>query len=262
MGTLLESGRSWTIPSKVSEEQRSIDSHLLSRLTRDPTQQQWIVRATTGNGLIHCKGQDEALQTIKAVFQVRSPAVWPLDHWLSSCLGSYLWQIESIDYSRTWLFGRRRSSVRSLHCQRWWWWLHSTPTDSIRPISAGCLWSMSILDFETTVFYSTSHCWTHSSMFSNHSSSLRLSSVDSRHKLQSNLFTGLSGDIRRARSGSSLISLRTGRLSSIRTRSVLGTDHSLDQQETSCSLREHDDLVHEDIGDDSEQDLSDSCEEQ
>ena len=34
-----------------------------------PNQQQWIVRATHGTGMINCKSQDETLQTIKAVFQ-------------------------------------------------------------------------------------------------------------------------------------------------------------------------------------------------
>ena len=38
-------------------------------LNQSPNQQKWIVRATNGNGLIHCKNHDETLQTIKAVFQ-------------------------------------------------------------------------------------------------------------------------------------------------------------------------------------------------
>jgi phosphoribosylamine-glycine ligase len=38
-------------------------------LNKYPNQQQWIVRATNGNGLINCKTQNETIQTIKAVFQ-------------------------------------------------------------------------------------------------------------------------------------------------------------------------------------------------
>jgi phosphoribosylamine-glycine ligase len=38
-------------------------------LNQSPNQHQWIVRATNGNGLIHCRNHDETLQTIKAVFQ-------------------------------------------------------------------------------------------------------------------------------------------------------------------------------------------------
>jgi phosphoribosylamine-glycine ligase len=38
-------------------------------LNKYSNQQQWIIRATHGNGLINCKTQDETIQTIKAVFQ-------------------------------------------------------------------------------------------------------------------------------------------------------------------------------------------------
>ncbi|CAF3421995.1 unnamed protein product [Rotaria socialis] len=38
-------------------------------LNKHPNQHQWIVRATTGNGLINCRNREEALQTVKAVFE-------------------------------------------------------------------------------------------------------------------------------------------------------------------------------------------------
>ena len=38
-------------------------------LQQTPNQQQWIVRATHGTGVINCKSQEETLQTIRAVFQ-------------------------------------------------------------------------------------------------------------------------------------------------------------------------------------------------
>jgi len=38
---------------------------------RYPNQQSWIVRATNGNGLINCKTQEETIQTVKAVFEVK-----------------------------------------------------------------------------------------------------------------------------------------------------------------------------------------------
>ncbi|CAF1389651.1 unnamed protein product [Adineta ricciae] len=39
-----------------------------SFINKSPNQQQWIIRGTHGNGIINCKSPDEAMQTIKAVF--------------------------------------------------------------------------------------------------------------------------------------------------------------------------------------------------
>jgi hypothetical protein len=44
---------------------------ILFFLIRYPNQQQWIIRATNGNGIVHCKTRDEALQILKSVFRVR-----------------------------------------------------------------------------------------------------------------------------------------------------------------------------------------------
>ena len=37
---------------------------------RYPDQQQWIIRATNGNGLIYCKSRDEAKQKLQSIFRV------------------------------------------------------------------------------------------------------------------------------------------------------------------------------------------------
>jgi hypothetical protein len=39
--------------------------------SRHLNQQQWIIRATNGNGIIHCKTREETLQTLKVAFQVK-----------------------------------------------------------------------------------------------------------------------------------------------------------------------------------------------
>ncbi|UJR09324.1 hypothetical protein I4U23_013567 [Adineta vaga] len=38
-------------------------------INKYPNQQEWIVRATHGNGLINCRSQEETIQTIRAVFE-------------------------------------------------------------------------------------------------------------------------------------------------------------------------------------------------
>ncbi|CAF1009471.1 unnamed protein product [Adineta steineri] len=38
-------------------------------LNKYPNQQQWIIRATNGNKMVHCKTRDETLQTLKEIFQ-------------------------------------------------------------------------------------------------------------------------------------------------------------------------------------------------
>ncbi|CAF1350061.1 unnamed protein product [Rotaria sordida] len=38
-------------------------------LNKYPNQEQWIIRATNGNGLINCKTREETMQTVKAVFE-------------------------------------------------------------------------------------------------------------------------------------------------------------------------------------------------
>ncbi|CAF4545432.1 unnamed protein product, partial [Rotaria sp. Silwood1] len=38
-------------------------------LNKYPNQEQWVIRATNGNGLINCKTREETIQTIKAVFE-------------------------------------------------------------------------------------------------------------------------------------------------------------------------------------------------
>ncbi len=37
---------------------------------RYPNQQQWIIRATNGNGIIYCKTRDEAQEKLQSTFRV------------------------------------------------------------------------------------------------------------------------------------------------------------------------------------------------
>ena len=50
----------WTHCSNIDEAMKYIEN--------SPNQQQWIVRASNGNDVIHCKTRDETIQTMKAVF--------------------------------------------------------------------------------------------------------------------------------------------------------------------------------------------------